>query len=248
MGTPEAAPDAGRPLSHIVRAGCATLLLALALLAGMAAGGLALWAWLPGLSASLSGADPKAFWFLSRSSALAAYGLLWLSMVMGLLLTNRMARLWPGGPTAYDLHQYASWLGLALSLFHALILLGDGYLRYTLGQILVPFASAPYRAVWVGLGQLTLYGLGLVTLSFYARRWLGPRGWRAVHALSFGLYLLALLHGVLSGTDSGVPAVQWFYWATGASVLFLTLYRVLANGNVRPTAPDGRGSPRRVPA
>jgi predicted ferric reductase len=248
MGTPEAAPNAGRTLISSVRAGCAGLLLALAVLTGMAAGGLALGAWLPGLTASMSGADAKVFWYLSRSSAFAAYGLLWLSMILGLLLTNRMARLWPGGPAAYDLHQYASWLGLAMSLFHALILLGDGFLRYDLGQILVPFGSTPYRLVWVGLGQVTLYGLGLVTWSFYAKRWLGPLGWRIVHALSFGLFILALLHGVLSGTDSAVLAVQRFYWATGASVLFLALYRVLLSRTPGHGASASRRSPRRAAA
>ncbi|NCC36175.1 MAG: hypothetical protein EOM24_29810, partial [Chloroflexia bacterium] len=62
--------------------------------------------WLPGLSASLLGAEPKAYWYLARSSAMVAYALLWLSMVFGLLMTNRLARLWPGGPVAFDLHQY----------------------------------------------------------------------------------------------------------------------------------------------
>lgn len=199
------------------------LALGLAIGLGMLVGVVALWRWLPGLVASVTGPEPKAFWYLSRSSAFAAYGLLWVSMVTGLLLTNRLARLWPGGPTAFDLHQSASLLGLALALFHGLILLGDGYLSYTPRQILVPFASTPYRWFWVGLGQVAFYGLVLVSLSFYLRRWLGPRAWRWVHALSFGTFLLALAHGVLSGTD---PAA-WFYWSTGGSALFLSIYRSL---------------------
>lgn len=205
----------------------ARLALGLALMAGAVAGATALWAWLPGLRASLAGPEPKAYWYLARSSAFAAYGLLWISTATGLLLTNRLARLWPGGPTAFDLHQYTSLLGLALALFHAAILLGDGYLDYSIGQILVPFVNAPYRPLWVGLGQLALYALGLVSLSFYTRRWLGPRTWRGVHALGYAVFLLALLHGVLSGTDSAQPAAQWLYWTTGGSVLFLSLYRGL---------------------
>ncbi|HEY0603329.1 MAG TPA: hypothetical protein VGD58_10480, partial [Herpetosiphonaceae bacterium] len=49
--------------------------------------------WLPGLSASLLGAEPKAYWYLSRSSALVAFGLLWLSMLLGLSITSKAARL-----------------------------------------------------------------------------------------------------------------------------------------------------------
>jgi predicted ferric reductase len=203
------------------------LRLGLAVMLGAALGALALWAWLPGLRASLGGATPKAYWYLSRSSAFAAYGLLWLSMASGLALTNRLARLWPGGPTAYDVHQYSSLLGLALALVHAAVLLGDGYLNYAAAQLLLPFASAPYRPLWVGLGQLAFYALIPVTLSFYARRWLGPRAWRWVHALSVAAFLLALVHGVFSGTDSPQPLIHWLYWATGGSVLFLAVYRAL---------------------
>lgn len=208
-----------------------------AVLVGAAVGLWALAAWLPGLSASVAGAQPKVYWYLSRSSAVAAYGLLWLSMVFGLVLTNRLARVWPGGPTAFDLHQYTSLLGLGVALFHALILVGDGYLQYSLGQLLVPFASTPYRLAAVGLGQVAFYGLGLVSLSYYARRPLGARAWRVVHAASFITFALSLAHGVLSGTDSGVPALQGLYWATGGSVLFLTLYRVLFNRTLKTDGP-----------
>src|SRR5690606_37988578 len=62
--------------------------------------------WAPGLVNSLLGSQPKAYWYLARASALVAYAWLWLSMVFGLGITNRMARLWPGGPAALDLHQY----------------------------------------------------------------------------------------------------------------------------------------------
>ena len=120
-------------------------LLGLAILVGMAvtlvgqAGGLA------ALSTALLG--EHAAWYLSRASAFVAYVLLWWSMVLGLSITNRLARLWPGGPAAADLHEHASLLGLAFGLLHALVLLGDAYIGYTLPQILIPFASVSYEPV-----------------------------------------------------------------------------------------------------
>jgi hypothetical protein len=53
------------------------------------------------------------------------------SVAFGLIMTNRMARVWPGGPTAFDLHQFTSLLGLAFAVFRGLILLGDQYIKYT---------------------------------------------------------------------------------------------------------------------
>jgi hypothetical protein len=55
-------------------------------------------AWSAGLTATLTGPKPRVFWSLGRSSAFVALGWLWLSMVLGLMMTNRLARRWPGGP------------------------------------------------------------------------------------------------------------------------------------------------------
>jgi len=185
--------------------------------------------WLPALNASIQALDPKAYWYLSRASGFAAFGLLWLSMVFGLLITNRMARLWPGGFTAFDLHQYLSLLGLGLTAFHGLVLMGDRYINYSLAQLLIPFGSVNYRQAWVGVGQIAFYGLVIVSLSFYARRTLGQRGWRIVHAVSYAGFIFALLHGLLSGTDSSAPLVLAFYWLTAVTTMALTIYRILAS-------------------
>ena len=55
-------------------------LVLLASVAGAVLAILILPSWLPGLSGSLQGSAPQAFWFLSRSSAVVAYVLLWISM------------------------------------------------------------------------------------------------------------------------------------------------------------------------
>jgi hypothetical protein len=60
--------------------------------------------------------------------------------------------------------------GLALTLLHAAVLLGDEYLNYTATQLLLPFGSTPYRPLWVGLGQAAFYVLIPVTASFYTPR------------------------------------------------------------------------------
>ena len=184
-------------------------------------------AWLAQLQTSLAGVDPKAYWYLSRSSAIVGYILLWVSMVLGLAITNKLARAWPGGPTFAALHEHTSWLGLILAAFHALILLGDHYIGYSLPQVLMPFASLNYRPFWVGLGQVALYLLAFVVSSFYLRRWISYRAWRTIHYASFATFALALAHGLFSATDSGVAWISGLYWANGLSVVGLTVYRVM---------------------
>lgn len=218
-------------------------LLLLAALGGVLAALVVLPWWLPGLSGSLVGSSPKGFWYLSRSSAWVAFVLLWASMALGLSITNRLARVWPGGPTAFDLHQHVSLLALAFGLFHGLVLLGDRYVGYTLVALALPFASQEYRPVEVGLGQVAFYILALVSLSFYVRQRIGRRGWRLIHFLSFAVFVLALAHGILSGTDSGAGWARLIYWSSGASLLFLTIYRVLVSAETtrriaRPTVAE----------
>lgn len=203
------------------------LLTLMAVGVGVFAAVVALPTWLPGLSASLLGSEPKAYWYLSRSSAMVSYALLWLSMVFGLLMTSRVARAWPGGPVTFDLHQHASLLGLAFALFHALILMGDGYVQSTLQQVLVPFAYKGYNPTWVGLGQVGIYVMTIISLSFYVKGQIGRTAWKLIHILSFATFALALVHGIWSGTDSGLIWIKGFYWFTGGSVIFLTVFRIL---------------------
>ncbi|MEN9938881.1 MAG: hypothetical protein RLZZ387_5460 [Chloroflexota bacterium] len=202
------------------------LIVLLGVTGGAVASTVLLPAWAPALTVSLIGPEPKAYWYLSRSSAFVAYGLLWVAMIFGLLMTSKTARLWPGGPTAYDVHQHTSLLGLAFSLLHALVLLGDRYIGFTLGEVLTPFGGA-YERLWVGLGQIGFYGLAAVALSFYVREQIGRAAWRAIHIISFGVFALALLHGITSGSDSGSGWAGAIYWTSSGSVLFLTIYRAL---------------------
>ena len=184
-------------------------------------------AWLSQLAASLAGAQPKVYWYLSRSAAIVGYLMLWASMVLGLAITNKLARAWPGGPTFAALHEHTGWLGLVLSAFHGFILIFDGYIGYSLTQIVVPFASANYRPLWVGLGQIAFYLMALVVLSFYLRRWISYRVWRVLHYLSFAVFGLGLLHGLLSGTDSAGLPMLLVYWSSALSVAGLLVYRIL---------------------
>lgn len=224
--------------------GQAVLLIFAAMVVGVLAAVLILPNWLPNLAASLVGSQPKAFWYLSRATAFVAMALLWASMMLGVGITNKMARLWPGAPAAFALHEYVSLLGLAFALFHGLILLGDQYTKFSLAQLLTPFATGSYRPFWVGLGQLGFYVWAIVTASFYVRKRIGQQTWRVLHYASFLAYAGALLHGLASGTDSGLGWVQVFYLCTSSSFIFLFIYRVITSLAMRVEKLVGASSQR----
>ena len=210
------------------------LLVLLAISLGTLAAVVVLPTWMPHQTDSLMGKDPKAFWYLSRGSAFVAMSLLWISMALGLLITNKMARIWPGAPAAFAIHEYVSLLGLGFAIFHALILLGDHFIKFTVAQILVPFTAVAYKPFLTGLGQAGFYVWLLVALSFYVRKQIGPKTWRVIHYISFLCYGVALYHGITSGTDTAMPWAQGYYWISGAGLLFLLIYRIIVSSVAKP--------------
>jgi len=177
-------------------------------------------------------------WMLSRGSGLVAFGLLSLSMVMGLLISTKAADGTLSRPFVFTIHQFVSVLSLAFMAVHGGALLFDGFLRFGPLALLVPFA-APYRPFWVGLGVIAAWSAAAVTASFWFRKRIGQRNWRRLHYASFGAYVLALGHGVFSGTDTSLPLVAGMYVISFAAVAGLLTYRIgVASRKARP-APAG---------
>ena len=180
---------------------------------------------------SLVGEEAKGYWFLSRASGVTAYVLFWASMMMGLLMSTKTTRLWSTGPTFMAMHEFTSILGLLFAGFHALILLGDAFIQTDVVQILTPFlmdfGKDGAQSIWVGFGQLGFYALALILLSFYVRQRISYGVWRWLHFGTFVAYMLVTVHGMLVGSDTQTTFMLSVYAFTNASILFLTLYRVL---------------------
>lgn len=184
--------------------------------------------WLSGVSFTWTGEKPRIYWYLGRSSAFVSFLWLWLSMLMGLLMTNRLARIWPSGPTAFAVHQFASILGLAFAIFHAFVLMGSRFLHYDVIDVLIPFHSDAYRPEYVALGQLGLYGFFLVIISFYLQPKLISRNvWRAIHFISFAVFTSTAIHGMETGSDTEMAWVQGLYTVCVLSIAMLSAYRVI---------------------
>jgi hypothetical protein len=174
---------------------------------------------------SFRGDAPKIYWYLSRAAGIVSFTILWISMALGLGITNKMARLWPGASSAFAIHQYTSLLGLGFAIYHGLVLIGDHFVDFSLPRLVVPFTIA-YETIWVGLGQICFYIWLTVVLSFYIRQKIGQKTWRLIHYANFVIYAMALLHGVRSGTDSNIRWLVWYFSLSGTSLVLLLAYRI----------------------
>ena len=171
-------------------------------------------------------ADTPAFWYFSRASGLVAYGLLWGSVVAGLLLSGRQLRQVIPPALAMEAHRVLSGMALGFSAFHALVLVGDRYIGFTLVTLLIPL-SGSFEPLWVAGGQLSLCLLAALFASSVWRLRLGNATWRALHYAAFAAYWLALAHALVLGSEATHPAVGLFYIVTGGTVLWLTNVRIL---------------------
>ncbi len=165
----------------------------------------------------------QALWYVTRSAGIIAYLLLWLSTAWGLAVTSKIFDPLFERAFTYDMHQFISLLAIGFTVVHVVVLLADRYLPFSIAQVLIPFI-APYRPVWVGVGIIGLYLTLLVTVTFYLRQSIGQRAFRMIHYASFAGYFAVTLHGLLAGTDSALPVMQFVYAGTALVVVFLTVY------------------------
>lgn len=188
-------------------------------------------------------------WVATRLIGFLSYYAIAGSVIYGLLLSTKILDAIAHRPVTFALHQELAAIGLGLAGVHAVLLGLDASVPFSLFQILVPFA-APYRPIWVGVGQVALYLVAIVYASFHVRRQIGQRSWRLIHYVTFLAFAGATAHGILTGTDSGAAWAWWSYVLASVAVVFLTAYRIVIAVEARRagvaapgTAPVGRPSP-----
>jgi predicted ferric reductase len=174
----------------------------------------------------------QTMWYVTRAAGIMSYLLLWLSTVWGLAVSNKILDPVLHRSFTYGFHEFLSLLAIGFIFLHVGVLLADQYLPFSAAQILVPFA-APYRPVWVGIGQIGLYLTLLVSITFYIRKWIGQKSFRVIHLVSYVAFIAAALHGLFAGTDSPLPTVQAMYLLTTLSVVFLTAYRIVMSAQAK---------------
>jgi predicted ferric reductase len=165
----------------------------------------------------------QTMWYITRASGLIAYVLLWFSMVWGLGVSSKIFDVVLHGTFTYDFHQYISLLAIGFTLLHMGVLLFDGYMPYSIFQILLPFLS-PYRPFWIGIGVIGFYLMALVTVTFYMRTKISMKTFRAIHTFSLLAYFAITLHSFMSGSDSSLPSVMVLYVVTFLITMFLIVY------------------------
>jgi predicted ferric reductase len=174
-------------------------------------------------------------WYTIRATGIIAYLLLTASVVAGLMMTNRALPAGQPRVDLFDVHSFTALLAIVFGGVHGLALLLDTFIGFTPAQILIPFISS-YEPFGVGIGIISLYLTGGIYASFWAKRFIGHRAWRALHFGSFLGFLMAAGHGILSGSDSGSTWILGMYGLSIAVVIGLTARRISTAKRARAKA------------
>lgn len=190
-------------------------------------------------------------WYLARSSGLALYLLLFVSYMLGLGLAIG----WPRGAgraRVHALHGFTVALSWGFLGLHLVSLAADPWVEFGPRWLLVPFASG-VREPWTGFGVLAMDLLIVTGIAGAARRSIGYPLWKALHWLTYPLFLLALAHGIGAGSDTATAWGRGFYLVTGAAAVSFTAWRALRGTWRRRMPAPGqvarvRSRPRRASA
>jgi hypothetical protein len=164
---------------------------------------------------------------VARASGLVAWILITASVVWGLAFSAKLSKR-PKPAWVLDLHRFLASLSVLFVGVHLAGLVADSYTHFGVTSLLVPLASA-WHPVGVAWGVVGVYLLLAIQLTSWLMRRLPRRLWRAVHLTSFGLFALTTVHALTTGSEAGNIAVQWFALGSSATVVFLTLVRILGS-------------------
>lgn len=180
--------------------------------------------------------NPKQFaWYLGRASGIFAFILLTGGVVFGLVISSRAFIKIVPGALAYEVHRFIAWLALATVVLHFSSFFFDDFLQLKVMEALVPFLMSRDLKTTLGfdvgitaaLGIIAFYLMIILVLTSEFRAKISLKVWRRIHYVSFLTYILFVLHGFLSGTDSEEWWMQVIYSVSVSIVAFLILIRII---------------------
>lgn len=187
----------------------------------------------------LAGFEHWAYW-LCQAFGWAALLWAWGTVMLGLLVAGRRPRWVPGSTrTIEKLHRTTSLTVIGLTLAHIVTQIYDWGVATTdngfsaLDTTIYSFVPGTYGAglsgkIYLLTGQVAFYLALVLGLSYYVRHRLGVRAWRFAHRFSILVYVFAVWHTFIYGTNVWFTGYQrTALWAMQLPVAALVLYRLL---------------------
>jgi hypothetical protein len=174
-------------------------------------------------------------WYLTRASGLIAGVSLIALLLSGIgSVTGHFFRFLEP-LTAWATHRAIGIVFAASVVVHMTTLLFDHFVPFTLGEVLVPWASnyqsvsllgLNLGSVFVALGILAFYGALIIVITSFLWVDKKPRRWKIYHYISYFILFAVFLHGLFLGTDLGSGLGRILWYIGGLAILFAIIIRL----------------------
>lgn len=182
-------------------------------------------------------------WYIIRGAGFVAAGLIVLLVLSGIGQVTGIAYKYIEPVKMWAIHKALALALCASIALHVGFLLIDNYVRFSAGQILIPFASTynngtkllslPLGTLAVGLGVLSMYGVAIIVASSLG--WIDSKksAWRTLHYLSYIVAIFIFLHALYVGSDLKYGTFRMLWILLGAIVSLGLIARLWRAGTTK---------------
>jgi len=191
------------------------------------------------------------YWYATRSSALLAYALLYLSIFLGISIRIPLLNKLIKPVYSYSVHCWISLQALVFVMAHGFLLIGDKFMNFKLLNVFIPFYPIAENQMpgisleFLALGILSFYLMLVLVVTSYLKKVISHTLWRGLHFLNIGLFAIVFIHALYMGTDLKSGPMRYIFIAANVFLVFLfiinifvRIWKALSNKEAVPTA-DG---------
>lgn len=156
-------------------------------------------------------------WFTTRGAGAVSLILFSLVIALGVMARSRFGNAWWPRFLTPAFHRNLTLIAVVFLTLHIVTAAVDPFTHLGIAAVFVPFGSY-YRTLWLGLGTLAFELMIAVVVTSLLSPIFGTRLWKALHFLSYPLWIMAFAHGLGTGSDS---AAAWMEAVTVVSLLIV---------------------------
>jgi methionine sulfoxide reductase heme-binding subunit len=192
------------------------------------------------IAATTPDASDHLYWLTSRAAGTAAMLFASAAVLVGVLRAAGLAGAnVHGNRRRLELGIVHEMLGLACiatTLLHGFVLLGDNFLKPSIGDIVIPFYG-PYEPTFNGIGIIAGYAFIVFGLTYYVRdRMGGEARWTVLHRLTVLAWAASVVHTLGEGTDRHEAWFKAVLFLPGIAALVFLVWRVVGSRRIEHPA------------
>jgi predicted ferric reductase len=134
------------------------------------------------------------------------------------------------------MHRHLALLTVVSLGIHIGALMLDGYTKFAVADVAVPFHSA-WKPTAVAWGVISMWIIAVVQTTSLAKNRIPARAWKIIHRTSMLAYILSTMHFLQAGSERLNPIVRVSIIAMSATAAILLSFRLLADKRLPRRAP-----------